>query len=324
VDRSPKCVLERTRLDPGAFDIGVGKDQEFDAWSPTKGARRLRAQRVNVVRYLGPNGLRTVESLLLSDITGASRAHEALVAEVRRAATAEATRGELLRNMSHELRTPLNAVVGYSDLLAQELLGPLGTPEYVQAAQEIRGAAKHLLSLIDNTLEMARLREGKLDLSEVRVDLRDTMTEAVSMVRLLAESEEIALRWARPDTPLVATVDELAMRQIAINLINNAIKFTPKGGTVSLALDRLENGELAMSVTDTGRGIAPEALGRLFQPFAQVDSAGDRRQGGSGLGLSIVKSLVALHGGSVGVESVETEGSTFTVRLPAWRLEARA
>ncbi|MBC7831591.1 MAG: GAF domain-containing protein [Hyphomicrobium sp.] len=324
VDRSPRRVLERTCLDASAFDIGVGQDREFDAWSPTKGARRLRAQRVNVVRYLSPGGLRTVESLLLSDITGASRTHEALVAEVRRAATAEATRGELLRNMSHELRTPLNAVVGYSDLLAQELLGPLGKPEYVQAAQEICGAAKHLLSLIDNTLEMARLREGKLDLSEVRVDLRDTMTEAVSMVRLLAESQEIALRWARPDAPLVTTVDELAMRQIAINLINNAIKFTPKGGTVSLALNRLENGELAMSVTDTGRGIAPEAAGRLFQPFAQVDSAGDRRQGGSGLGLSIVKSLVALHGGSVGVESVEMEGSTFTVRLPAWRLEGPA
>ena len=107
------------------------------------------------------------------------------------------------------------------------------------------------------------------------------------------------------------------MRQIAINLINNAIKFTPKGGTVSLAFDRLENGELAISVTDTGRGIAPEAVGRLFQPFAQVDSAGDRRQGGSGLGLSIVNRWRAARGS--GARSIERKARPYQ-RLPAWRL----
>lgn len=324
VGGDPERAIDRARLDRAALHIDVGAEQEFDAWSPTKGARRLRTRRERLVRYRGAEGVRMVESMILSDVTGDFRAHEALIAAVRRAEVAESARSALLRNMSHELRTPLNAVLGYSDLLAKELLGPLGAPAYVEAAGEIRASAGHLLSLIDQTLEMARLREGQLSLSEVRLDLRGPIDEAVNMVQLQADAGGITLQLSTPDLALVGTADQLAVRQMAINLISNAIKFTPRGGAVAVGLERLHDGDVALTVTDTGIGIPFDAVGKLFQPFSQVDSSLGRRQGGSGLGLSIVKSLAQLHGGSVGLESAEGRGSTFTVRLPAWRMEAAA
>jgi light-regulated signal transduction histidine kinase (bacteriophytochrome) len=317
-------VLEHTQMDPSVFANEVGAEQEIDIWSPTRGALRARVRREYLVRYLGPKGVRTVESLLVSDVTGVSRAHEALIAAVRHADEAEGTRKALLRNMSHELRTPLNAIMGYSDLIAEQLLGPLGQEGYVQAAQEIRTGARHLVSLIDNTLEMARLREGKLDLNETQVDLRDIIDEAAHMLQPAADGQGVSLRWIRREAAMIAMVDPTAIRQIAINLINNAIKFTAKGGTVTVDLTRLIDGGVSLSVVDTGIGIPPEAIMRLFQPFSQVDSGRDRQLGGAGLGLSIVKSLAQLHGGSAIAQSVEGQGSTFTVTLPAWRIQAAA
>jgi len=136
------------------------------------------------------------------------------------------------------------------------------------------------------------------------------------------EAKGVALQWARPDAPVIAVVDQTAVRQIAINLINNAVKFTAKGGTVTVALARLLDGGLSFSVADTGIGIPAEAIGRLFQPFSQIDSGRDRRLGGAGLGLSIVRSLAQLHGGAAEAQSVEGKGTTFKVSLPAWRIEA--
>jgi light-regulated signal transduction histidine kinase (bacteriophytochrome) len=320
--QSSSRVLEHTQMDPSVFANDAGVEQEIDIWSPTKGARRARVRREYLVRYVGPQGFRAVVSLLVSDVTGVSRAHDALVAAVRHAEEAEGARKALLRNMSHELRTPLNAIMGYSDLLAQELLGPLGQPGYVQAARELRAGALHLISLVDNTLEIARLRDGKLDLNESQVDLRGVIDEAAQMLHPMFEAQGVTLRWVRPETPVIAMVDHTSIRQIAINLINNAVKFSSAGGTVTVALTRLVDGGLSFSVEDTGIGIPAEAITRLFQPFSQIDSGRDRRLGGAGLGLSIVKSLAQLHGGSAEAHSVEGEGATFRVSLPAWRIEA--
>jgi light-regulated signal transduction histidine kinase (bacteriophytochrome) len=319
-----RWVLERTQLDPSIFTHAAGVEQEIDIWSPSQGARRARVRRECLVCYRGPEGVRTLESLMVSDVTGVSRTHDALIAAVRHADEAEGARKALLRNMSHELRTPLNAIMGYSDLLAHELLGPLGQPAYVQAAQEIRAGGRHLLAMIDNTLEMARLREGKLDLNETQTDLRNVIDEAAQMLHPISQSQGVTLQWLAPETPVIAMIDQTAIRQIAINLINNAIKFTPKGGTVTVALERLTDGGLSFSVADTGIGIPVGAIARLFQPFSQIESGRDRRLGGAGLGLSIVKSLAQLHGGSVEVHSVEGQGATFKVSLPAWRIEAAA
>jgi light-regulated signal transduction histidine kinase (bacteriophytochrome) len=319
-----RWVLERTQLDPSVFTHAAGAEQEIDIWSPSQGPRRARVRREYLVCYRGPKGVRTLESLLISDVTGVSRTHEALIASVRHAEDAEGARKALLRNMSHELRTPLNAIMGYSDLLVQQLLGPLGQSAYVQAAQEIRAGGRHLLAMIDNTLEMARLRDGKLDLNETQVDLRNVIDEAVKMLHPISQSQGVTLSWIRPETLVIAMVDPTAIRQIAINLINNAIKFTARGGTVTVAMTRRIDGGLSLSVVDTGIGIPAGAIGRLFQPFSQIESGRDRRLGGAGLGLSIVKSLAQLHGGSAEVHSVEGQGATFKVSLPAWRIEAAA
>jgi signal transduction histidine kinase len=321
VGRDPDHVFQRTQIDRALLECSDGEEREMDVWSSTLGVRRIRARRETLMHYYGPDGEISIDSLLLSDTTGAARSQEALLAAVRQAEAAESARGALLRNMSHELRTPLNAIVGYSDMLAQELVGPLGDPSYIAAAEEIRSAAGHLLDLINDTLEVARLKSGKARIDPSRHDVGGIVSSATRLLRELAASRQVELITDIPTKPVFAIVDNLAFRQIVINLVNNAIKFTTEGGKVNVILAYEDDGSVVLSVVDTGIGIAPEEVGRLFTPFSQVDSTIGRPRGGSGLGLAIVKELIQLHGGKIELVSVEGLGSTFTVRLPAWRVE---
>lgn len=243
---------------------------------------------------------------------------------------ADQAKSDFLANMSHELRTPLNAIIGFSELLKDGILGEL-LPEQRDAAKDIFESGQHLLSLINDILDLSKVEAGMMKLELEATDLSDLLHSALGIVREKAAANEIRLSVEIEENLPLVYVDPRKTKQILYNLLSNAVKFTPAGGQVTLRgwrhseLSAPEYGAfpcwLEISVMDTGIGIAEADLQRLFQPFVQVDSGLDRRYEGTGLGLSLVKRLAELHGGRVTVESTLGKGSSFHVWLP-WREEA--
>ena len=267
-----------------------------------------------------------------SDITDRKAAE--LLLQKTNAELARATRlkDEFLANMSHELRTPLNAVLGIAEGLQAKVFGAL-TDRQNKALDTIRESGQHLLDLINDVLDFSKIEADKLELSVEQVSIRTVGETSLRFVQPLAFRKRIAMEFSLP-APLQGleiAADERRLRQTLINLLNNAVKFTPEGGRVELAI-RMEMhqprpplplaGEpvvlpaLCFTVSDTGIGIAPDQLDRLFKSFVQIDSTLNRQYNGTGLGLALVKRLVNLHGGTVGVSSIPGRGSCFAVRLP--------
>jgi len=220
-----------------------------------------------------------------------------------------------LANMSHELRTPLNAVLGFSEVMEKEILGPIGTPRYREFAAGIHKSGTMLLQLINDVLDMAKIEAGHRDLLREPVDLRNVADDALLVIRQRAQGAGIALdvQIAEDLPPIVA--DHRALAQILVNLLTNAVKFTPAGGTITLAIRHAE-GRFTFQVADTGCGIPADMLDRLGTPFLQVQSSMTRSHEGTGLGLALIKSLVALHDGAFKIDSTEGKGTTVTVTLP--------
>lgn len=233
---------------------------------------------------------------------------------------ARATRlkDEFLANMSHELRTPLNAILGISEGLLDEVYGSLNEKQK-KSLHTIQRSGQHLLSLINDILDLAKIEAGKIELNISSVSPQSISDYSLSFVRQQAFNKKQEIFTEIGDNIKDIKVDERRVRQILINLLNNAVKFTPEGGKITLKVevkefDFLEN--LVFSVRDTGIGIAPEDMPKLFQSFVQIDSSLNRAQEGTGLGLVLVQRIVELHGGSISVESELGKGSCFTVRLP--------
>ena len=243
---------------------------------------------------------------------------------------ARATRlkDEFLANMSHELRTPLNAILGMSEVLQDGILGKLSDRQK-KAITTIESGGQHLLALITDILDLAKIESGKLELHLENTGIERLCNDSFVFIKQIALKKNIQLICNIPDRlkqPQFAyiQVDELRMRQALINLLTNAVKFTPDGGTVSLGVNLTEianeEGEnkvyIDFLVVDTGIGIKPEDINKLFQNFVQIDSAFNRKYAGTGLGLSLVKKIVEMHGGSVGLESELNKGSKFMIRIP--------
>lgn len=223
-------------------------------------------------------------------------------------------KSEFLANMSHELRTPLNAILGFSELM---LLGLAPSPEKIEEyAQNINGAAQHLLALINDILDLARIEAGKLELSPKQVDASAVLTTCVVIVTERANQGGVKVSIAEPTSPFLVWADERKLKQIVLNLISNAVKFTPAGGSVTVTWRRLENGSSRLNVTDTGIGIGKDDLERIFQPFVQVDGRLNRKYEGAGLGLPLTRRLVEMHGGTLKIESEVGRGTMVTVNLP--------
>ncbi|MFN5513739.1 MAG: PAS domain S-box protein, partial [Cyanobacteriota bacterium] len=225
---------------------------------------------------------------------------------------------EFLANMSHELRTPLNAVLGMSQGLEEEVLGPL-TPKQKKAVSTIHSSGRHLLTLINDILDLSKIEAGKLELDLAPVRLQEMCQLCLQFVKQQAFKKQIALSTQLPSQTLYFQGDERRLRQALINLLNNAVKFTPDGGQVSLTVAlNLETKppSLDFEVRDTGIGISQEDQRRLFQPFVQIDSKLNRQYEGTGLGLALVKRLTELHGGRVSLTSEPGQGSRFTVSIP--------
>ncbi len=250
------------------------------------------------------------------DITDQRRAAHALVEAKAAAEAASAAKGQFLATMSHELRTPLNAIIGFSDILIDEAFKIPEALVYRDYAQDIRASGIHLLELINNVLDMSRLDAGQYRLELEPVDLNDVIRSAIAMIRLRAAAGGISVAYT-PDPALPPLeADCRALRQILLNLLSNAIKFTPPGGAVSFAVTRDGDRAVAVTVTDTGIGIEPDALPRIAEPFQQADQSIRRRYGGTGLGLSISRRLAVLHGGRLSIASTPGEGTRVTLSLP--------
>jgi signal transduction histidine kinase len=224
-----------------------------------------------------------------------------------------------LANMSHELRTPLNAILGFSEILEQQLFGPLGDPRYVEFAGDIHRSGRHLLAIIADILDLAKVEAGQLGLDETEVDVGELMRSAERLVTEAAHNRDVKLEVTRPAGRATVLGDPTRLRQILLNLLSNAIKFTPKGNAVAFSCGR-EAGGCYLRVADTGIGMTEDELSSAMQPFHQVDNSFSRHHEGTGLGLPLTQSLTALHGGRLEIASRPGAGTTVTVYLPVERL----
>jgi signal transduction histidine kinase len=231
------------------------------------------------------------------------------------AETANRARGEFLANMSHELRTPLNAILGFSEILERGLFGPLGDPRYREFAADIHASGKHLLEVIGNILDLAKVDAGKLELFAQDFDVVEIMQTCSRLMSEAANAGGVSLEVLTPQGPVYIQGDATRVRQILLNLLSNAVKFTPRGKTVTLAGEPVEDGFI-IRVIDTGIGMTEDEAVKAMEPFRQIDSSLARRYQGTGLGLPLTKSLVALHEGEMDIKSVPGEGTTVTVWLP--------
>ncbi len=240
---------------------------------------------------------------------------ERVNAELERAARAKDT---FLASMSHELRTPLTGILGAAELLRAGAHGPLNDRQ-LRSLGFLEEAGRHLLSLLSDILDLARIGAERLSLSADSCSLGEVCESALEIVREEAKRKGVALAFHGPAAPVRFVGDARRVRQVLVNLLSNAVKFTPSGGSVELlASGDEEAGEVRLEVRDTGTGIAPEDLPKLFQPFTQLDTRLAREHAGTGLGLALVRNLAELHGGRAEVESEPGRGSRFRVSLP-WR-----
>jgi len=236
---------------------------------------------------------------------------------------ASRSKSAFLAAMSHELRTPLNAIIGFSEMMALEALGPLGSPLYQNYSQDIHRSGKHLLSLISDILDISRLEAGKAELHEESVNVATLVSDCLRMVEHQAKIGGLSLETDLPRDPPRVLADERRLKQVLLNLLSNAVKFTPHGGRVVVQVRASDEG-LYLSVEDSGIGIAPEDITRVFENFSQVDSTVARHQQGAGLGLPLSRQLMELHGGTLVLESVVSVGTIATAVLPASRILAKS
>lgn len=249
------------------------------------------------------------------DIAVRVQHEKSLRAAKETAEQAYASKTRFLANMSHELRTPLNAVIGFSEMIQRQLLGPLGNNRYLEYIGGIRQSGEHLLNLINDILDMSKIEIGKYELYIEGINVGKTIQLALHMVESRAHESQIKLVADKIPENLQISADRRAVMQVLLNLLSNAVKFTPAGGTIEVSCEELQNG-VQITVKDTGIGIPKDKIDIVTLPFEQVDSELTRQHEGSGLGLAITKELVGLHGGTLKIESDVGKGTTVTVNLP--------
>ena len=244
------------------------------------------------------------------------RIYDQEVAQARHEAErASEAKSHFLANMGHEIRTPLNSIIGFSQLIRDRAFGPL-EKEYVDAADDIHVSGMNLLMLVNDILNISKIEAGKMDIERVRLPISAILVDTTRVFRLKAEAGKVTVSTVVEEPGLTVWADERALRHILFNLLSNAIKFTPEGGSVTIGARQAPDGGVLLSVSDTGVGIPASELDRVLLPFEQIDNRFSRAHGGTGLGLSLVQGLVALHGGRLEIESEPGKGSVFTVWFP--------
>ena len=270
-------------------------------------------------RLRDPQGRILYEIGVMQDITEQREREIELLGAKRTAEVANRTKTQFLANMSHELRTPLNAVIGFSQLIRDQAFGPI-PDRYVNYADDINSSGKLLLALINDILDMSRIEAGQQKLMEEVMAVDSVVNDCVRMVTSKAADGGVRLIVENKGPLPALRADERALKQVLLNVLSNAVKFTPQGGAVTVAAEAKAGGTLDISIADTGIGIAEDVIKDLFLPFRQADASISRRFGGSGLGLAISKKLMELHGGEISVESHPGRGTRVTLHMPAERI----
>ena len=241
----------------------------------------------------------------------------AAAATVSRSDELSRTKSQFFAQVTHELRTPLNAILGFSETIRQEMFGPVANPRYLEYAGLINDAGSHVLSLINDLLDNARIEAGKMDVAPIRMSAPALARSALDLVELLAEGRDIAIATSGLAACPDLNVDPRAMKQVLVNLLSNAIKYTTAGGRIALRFNARSDGGVAIEISDTGIGMTAEDAAHAFEPFGRAGGEKARRQQGTGLGLSLARALVRLHGGDLILKSRLGAGTTVTVVLPA-------
>jgi len=254
------------------------------------------------------------------DLTDYVEHEAALLKAVDAADTANRAKSEFLANMSHELRTPLNAIIGFTEIMASEEFGPIGNQRYRDYLGSVLESGRHLLNLINQVLDVAKIEAGRLELNEDDIDPGDLVRAAVRVVAATAERRGIEIEVEVADSSLHLWADEGKLRQILLNLLSNSTKFTLDGGRIEILAKPEDDGSFLFQVRDTGIGIEPAQFEKALTPFEQIDGYMTRRFEGTGLGLPLSKALAEAHGSSLTLDSAPGEGTTVSVRLPAERV----
>lgn len=262
---------------------------------------------------------RELNAALRKEVRRRMRVERQLRDAKNQAEVANRAKSDFLAMVSHELRTPLNAIIGFSEILTEEMFGPIGEKRYSGYAGDIRNSAHHLLSLINNILDLTRVESNHYSLDESNVDLSQVITDSVHLLEGKAASAGLAIGVDCDRTLPLVLGDELALRQIVINLLQNAVKFTPRGGRISVTAGRQATGDVVVEVADTGIGISAEDLKRVLEPFVQADTSLARRYEGAGLGLPLSKKLAEMHDGMLEIDSAPGTGTRVRLILPGSR-----
>lgn len=307
-DDVPAVMKMATTAAPGEFTTATYRIRHADGryiWVETK---------LTVVCIKSTGDIRYIVTVM-RDVSD-RKAHElALVAAREAAEAANRAKSSFLANMSHELRTPLNAIIGFADMMGHEMLGSLGNPRYREYVSLIHKSGQHLLDLINDILDVAKIEAGKHDLNIKEIDLVEAIHECIRTVADRAENSGISLNVTIPAQGLMCYADQRALKQIVLNLLSNAIKFTSAGGRIDVTA-RLDDELVRIEVRDTGIGVAAEDLPRLARPFVQVCDDPMLAKAGTGLGLALVRALVEQHGGHFKIDSPGQQGTIATVEFP--------
>ncbi len=258
-------------------------------------------------------GVASALSLLRISMIRTERRNQELEEAWRRAEAASDAKSQFLTVMSHELRTPLNAIIGFSELMQSRVFGAVEPPRYRGYIKDINAAARQLLANINDVLDMAKIEQGKMVLSEEPLDLKETVSAVTRLFAERARDGRVSLHAELPPDPVVIRADHRAIRHILFNLLSNAVKFTPPEGVIVVRIAAAPEGGVELAVSDTGIGMAPEHIAIALTPFAQVENAYTRKYEGTGIGLPLVKSLVELHGARLQIDSRLGAGTTVRI-----------
>ena len=313
-------ALQAARGDFGPVDTKAEARERFESFFrdiPYVRERLTRSGHTLQIRRRAMPGGAVVS--LYSDITERKAAEIKMAQAWAQAELANRAKGDFLANMSHELRTPLNAIIGFSEILSGEHLGPLKNPRYLEYSSDIHSSGLHLLSIINDVLDMSKIEAGKLDIHEEEIEIRQLLASSLRMVRERARKQQVELVCHADDPYLAVFADERAMKQCLLNLLSNAVKFSKIGGRVSVDAHIDAEHRIVITIADDGIGMTEAEQERALQPFGQAHSSTTRTYGGTGLGLPITQGLVEAHGGTMSIVSNPGTGTCVSIVLPAER-----